>query len=47
MLTPFHLLYRQNFDELPDEVKDEEDKSSVQKRLRYMAKKESISGIVG
>ena len=39
MLTPSHLLYGHNFGVLPDEVKDEEDKSSVHKRLRYMARK--------
>ena len=39
MLTPSHLLYEHNFVELSDEVKDEENESSVHKRLRYMAKK--------
>ena len=39
MLTLSHLLHGHNFGELPDEVKDEEDESSVHKRLRYMATK--------
>ena len=39
MLTPSHLLYGHNFFELPDEVKNEEDESSVHERLRYMARK--------
>ena len=39
MLTPSHLLYGHNSGELPDEVKNEEDESSVHKRLRYMARK--------
>jgi len=39
MLTPAHLMYGYRFDMIPDDVKDEEDETSIQKRHRYLANK--------
>ncbi len=39
MITPAHLIYGYRFDNIPDEVKDEEDEKDLHRRLRYIANK--------
>ena len=37
MLTPANLMYGYRFDMIPDDVQDEENETSIQKRHRYLA----------
>ena len=37
MLTPAHMLYGYRYDVIPDDVKDDEDETSLDKRYRYLA----------
>ena len=39
MITPFHLVYGNRVDCIPDDVKDEEDGKDIYKRLCYIANK--------